>query len=98
MNTETLDKRKINLIVHISKLNDEEAVRQLENEAAKHPTEKQLEMLKKVAKPMRKTLDIDELIKEQNWKPSTPEEIRELIKKIDFQATPEELIKEINDI
>lgn len=101
MVTQALDNRKMNLIVQITHLDNEESVRQVEDFVSylkKRPTEKQLEMLKRLAKPMRKKLDIDELIKEQNWKPSTQEEIEKLIKKIDFQIPLEELIREINDI
>lgn len=101
MNTETLNDRKINLIVEITHLDNEESVRQIEDvvgKVKKCPTEKQLEMLKKLAKPIRKKIDLEELKREQNWKPSTKEEISELIKKIDFQLPLDELIKELKDI
>ncbi len=101
MNTETLNDRKINLIVEITHLDNEESVRQIEDavgKVKKRPTEKQLDMLKKLAKPIRKKIDLEELKREQNWKPSTKEEISELIKKIDFQTPLDELIKELKDI
>ena len=101
MNTQTLDSLKMNLIVEITHLDDEASLRQIENvigEIKKRPTEKQLEMLKKLAKPMRKKLDIEELKREQNWKPSTQEEIDEIINNFDWQISLEELKKEIADI
>ncbi len=101
MSNQVIDSLKVNLIVEITHFDDEQSLRKIEDaviKVKKRPSAKQLEMLEKLSKPVREKLDIDELIKEQNWKPSTPEEIRELIKEIDFQATLEELIEEINDI
>ncbi len=72
MTTKTLDGRKINLIVRISKLDREEAVRKIEetvNFVEYQPTEKQSEMLKRLARPMREKTDINELITEQNRQP-----------------------------
>ena len=91
----------MNLIVRITKLDKEDAVRKIEetvDSVEPRPTEKQLEMLKKLAKPMRKKLDLDELIREQNWKPSTQEEINEIVKNFDWQISLEELKKELADI
>jgi len=101
MHTEILDSLKINLIVEITHLDDETSLRQIENvidALKKRPTEKQSEILKKLAKPMRKKMDINELIKEQNWKPSTPGEINELIKNFDWQISDEEFIQLLKDI
>lgn len=98
MAAETLDKRKMNLIVQITLLNDEKSVRQVEdfvNDLEKRPTERQLEMLKKLAKPMRKKIDIEELKGEQNWKPSSQKEIDELIEKINLQEPIEQLLEDI---
>ena len=101
MNTKVLEAKKQNLIVRISKLDREEAVLEVERVVdlvEKHPTKKQLEILKKLAKPMRKKLDINELIKEQSWKPSTPEEINEIIKDFDWQISDEEFMRLLKDI
>ena len=91
----------MNLIVQITHLDSEKSVRQVEDfvsHLGKRPTKKQLQLLKKMAKPIREKLDLEELKREQNWKPSTQKEIDELIEKIDFQVSQEELIREINDI
>jgi negative regulator of sigma E activity len=98
MNTEILEAKKQNLLVRISKLDREEAVLQVEKVVdlvEKYPTEKQLETLKKLAKPMRKKTDINELIKEQNWKPINREEFDKMIKEIDIQEPLEQLIADI---
>jgi hypothetical protein len=62
---------------------------------AKRPSEKQLELLEKLAKPIRKNLDIEELIKEQNWKPINREEFDRLVKELDIQEPIEQLIADI---
>lgn len=98
MATQTLDSIKIDLIVQITKLDDEESVRQVKDfveHLEKRPTEKQLEMLKKLAKPMRKKLDLEELKREQNWKPINREEFDRLVKEIDIQEPLEQLIADI---
>jgi glucose-6-phosphate-specific signal transduction histidine kinase len=101
MNTRNLSDRKENLIFQIKHLEDEESVRQVEN-VLEHLhegiTEKQRELLKKLAKPMREKLDINELIREQNWKPSTAEEISEIIKDFDWEISDEDFIKELKSI
>ncbi len=98
MNTETLDSIKIDLIVQITKLNDEDSVRQIKDfveNLENQPTAKQLEMLKKMAKPVRKKLDIEDMKREQNWKPINREEFDRLIKEIDIQEPLEQLIADI---
>ncbi|CAN5579676.1 hypothetical protein BH20ACI4_BH20ACI4_08910 [soil metagenome] len=98
MNTETLNERKINLIVRITKLDREDAVRKIEETVdiiEKQPTEKQLEMLEKLAKPIREKLDIEELKREQNWKPINREKFDKLVREIDIQEPLEQLISDI---
>ena len=88
----------MNLIIQISTLDNDESLRRMENvaDSLKNPaTDGQLELVKKLAKPMRKKTDIDELIKEQNWKPVNPEEFDRLIKEIDIQEPLEQLIADI---
>ncbi len=98
MNTETLNDRKINLIVEITHLDNEESVRQIEDAVGKikkRPTENQLEMLKKLAKPIRKKIDLEELKREQNWKPIDREEFDRLVREIDIQEPLEQLLADI---
>ena len=101
MNTQTLDSLKENLIVRIKNLGDEKSLRKVAKtveSVEKRPTEKQLETLKRLAKPMRKKTDIEELIKEQGWKPSTNEEIEEIVKGFNWEISDEDFIKELKSI
>ncbi len=101
MNTGTLNERKINLIVRITKLDKEDAVRKIEETVdvvEKRPTQEQLELLKKLAKPMRKTLDIEELKREQNWKPIDRKEFDKKIEEFDWQIPEDEFIELLKDI
>ena len=103
MNTETLSDRKINLAVQIFQLDDERSVRDVENfikslRLKGHLSEKQFEILKEISKPIKEKLDINEVIAEQNWKPSTKEEIDEIIKNINFDESEEEFIEMLKDI
>ncbi len=89
------------MIVRISKLDKEEAVREIENVvglAEKRITEKQFELLKKLAGPIKEKVDLEELKREQNWKPSTKEEIDEIVKGFDWQISDEEFIKLLKEI
>jgi hypothetical protein len=98
MNTETLDSLKINLIVEITHLDDEASLRQIReniNEIKKQPTEKQLEMLEKLAKPIRKKTDINELIKEQNWKGVNRKKFDRLVREMDIKEPLSQLIADI---
>ena len=101
MSEQTLDAMKVNLIVRITKMDKEEDLRQIKRTVdliEHHPNEKQLKLLKKLAKPIKEKLDLEELKREQNWKPSSIEEIDELIREIDFQIPLDQLIKELQDI
>lgn len=101
MNTEALNERKINLIVRITKLDKEDDVRKIEETVElveKQPTEKQLEMLKKLSKPIRRKTDIEELKRQQNWKPTSGEEIKELIKDFDWQISDEDFLELLKNI
>ena len=100
MNTKTLDSLKINLIVEITHLDDEAALRQIKDtisDLKKRPGEKQSELLKELAKPMRKKLDLEELKREQNWKPTNGAEVKEILKDFDWQISDEEFLKILKD-
>lgn len=93
-----LEKRKANLIVRISRLDKEESVEQVEAVVSiveSLPSVSQLEILRKIAKPMREKLNIGDLIKEQDWKPIDREEFDRLVKEIDIQEPIEQLIADI---
>lgn len=98
MNTKTLDAIKLNLIVRISKLDNEESVRQVEKiiDLVEHqPSKKQSNLLKKLAKPLRKKIDLEALKREQNWKPINREEFDNSVRQLDIQEPLEQLIADI---
>lgn len=98
---QTLSDQKIDLMVEISKLKKKESVQrvsELVRHLEKSPTKKQLEMIEKLAKPIKKKLDLEEIIREQNWKPSTKEEIDEIVKGFDWDISDEEFIEELKNI
>jgi len=53
------------------------------------------DVLRKLAKPMRKKLDIEELKWEQNWQPVDKEKFFLKIKELDVQESLEELLEMI---
>jgi hypothetical protein len=98
MATQTLDSLKINLIVEITNLDDETILYQIAkiiDKEKKQPTERQLELLKKLSKPMRKKTDINEIKKEQNWKGIDREKFDRLVKELNIQEPLEQLIADI---
>ena len=98
MITQSLSDQKLDLIVQITKLSKEKSVHQVKEfveHLEKGPTDEQMEMLKKIAKPMRKKMDIEELKGEQNWKPVNREEFDRLIREIDIKEPLEQLIADI---
>lgn len=98
MITQTISDQKLDLIVQITKLIKEESVHQVKEFVEyleKDPTDEQMEMLRKIAKPMRKKMDLEELKREQNWKPVNREEFDRLIREIDIKEPLEQLIADI---
>lgn len=53
------------------------------------------EDLLKLAKPMKKTLDVEEMIREQNWKPVDLEEWHRLVEELDIQEPIEQLLAQL---
>ncbi len=98
MAIQTLSDQKSELIIEISKLNKEESVQQVKNLVQlleKSPAKKQSDRLKKIAKPMRKKLDLEELKREQHWNPINREEFDGLVKELDIQESLEQLLADI---
>ena len=98
MATQTLELIKQNLNFRISKIVREESLREIEKtiDLFEHsPGKKQSDLLKKLTKPMRKKLDLDELKREQNWKPINRKEFDRLVKELDIQEPLEQLLADI---
>lgn len=86
-----LTERKLQILEAIVAVQDERTLSALEDALAKATQQEVL--LKKLTKPMRKTTDIEQIIKEQNWKPVDMEEWRRLVKELDIQESAEDLVK-----
>jgi hypothetical protein len=98
MTTQTLEILKQNLNFRITKIDKEESLRQIEKviDLVEHsPNKKQSDILKKLAKPMRQKLDLEELKREQNWKPIDRKEFDRLVMELDIQEPLEQLLADI---
>jgi hypothetical protein len=98
MTAQSLEVLKQNLNFRITKIDKEESLRQIEKviDLVEHsPNKKQSELLKKLAKPMRKKLDLEELKREQNWKPIDRKEFDRLVMELDIQEPLEQLLADI---
>jgi arsenate reductase-like glutaredoxin family protein len=98
MATQTLSDQKIELMVEISTLDKEELVQQVKNFVnylKKRPTKKQLKMLEELSTTIGEKTDIEEIIREQNWKPIDRKEFDRLVKELDIQEPLEQLLADI---
>lgn len=50
-------------------------------------------MLQQMAKPMRKTITVEQLKKEQNYQPFSKQEYEEIVAELDIQEPVEDLLK-----
>jgi hypothetical protein len=95
----TIENKKLRLITEIALLNDEiilDRYAKLLSKANYPAAEKKVKptvSLAEVTRPMRDVIDIDMLKKEQNWQPTTREEIREIAQAMDIQESYEDLLK-----
>ena len=89
-----LKKRKMHLIQAVAAIEDEKALSALE--AALHKIEAGQEILQKLAKPIRKTLDIEVLKQEQGWHGHDREKIMQIIKEMDVQEPIETLVAQLS--
>lgn len=89
----TLEARKYKLISQITSLKDEAEIARLEVVFKNLTTGD--ELLRKLAKPMRKHLKVEELVKEQGFKGVDRKKFDALIAAIDIQEPIEELLAAI---
>ena len=92
--TQDLGNRKYKIIEEIIKIEDESVLSALE---------KQLEANKlntllwnKIMIPMRKTISIEEMIQEQNYKPITANEFFQLTDELAIEEPLEDLLAQLN--
>jgi len=89
----TLELRKYRLIKLITSLEDELLISKLEkllNELNEEDT-----VLLNLSKPMREKLDIEQLIKEQNYKHPSKKLLNEIIEEADIQESIDDLLEMI---
>ena len=85
----SLSERKYRLITQLTQVYDEKKLATLEALLTDTAPD---ELLVKVAKPMRKTVTVEELAREQNYKGTSPEKLAEIAQRLDIQETYEELL------
>ena len=79
--TKDLDSRKYKLIQEIMKLDNEEALSKLEEE-----------VFWTAIKPLRKTITLEQMIKEQNYKPIEKDEFFKMVDELEIEESIEELL------
>jgi hypothetical protein len=87
--TKDLDSRKYKLIQEIMKLDNEEVLSKLEEEVEAIQKE---EVFWTAIKPLRKTITLEQMIKERNYKPIEKDEFFKMVDELDIEESIEELL------
>ena len=87
--TQHLDDRKKRIIREIMKINDESSLEAIENQLAVKPSSV---LREKILRPVRATISLEEMIREQNYQPIEREEFFELAAAIGIEESIEELL------
>lgn len=90
-----LEALKLELIRKIMDEQDETKLHAVEATLAAAHQSDQEEMLRRIAKPVRRKLDIEELKREQNYSEPNEERLEYLIKELAVEEPLEELLKMI---
>jgi hypothetical protein len=99
-----IESRKIELIAFIALLQQEEAISAIEKIAQQYKFYKETEPnLHKVSesdveyfkRPIRESISVDDLVREQNWKPIDEAKMDALVKKMDIQEPIELLMAQL---
>lgn len=88
--TKNLDKRKYKLIQEIISLDDESSIARLEGQLESIQREENL--WRAVLKPMRKTISLEQMKKEQNYAPMDEKTFFELAGEVGIEESIEELL------
>ena len=91
--TRHLDDRKKHIIREIMKINDESSLEAIENQLAVSPSSV---LREKILRPVRATISLEEMIKEQNYQPIEREEFFELAAAIGIEESIEELLAQLD--
>ena len=89
----TLEAKKLDLITHITQLDTDELLSQLQALFYQWINKEQL--LKSLSIPIRQKTDLDEIMREQNYQGFNRQVFDELIREINIQEPVEELIQMI---
>jgi hypothetical protein len=87
--TKDLDSRKYKLIQEIMKLDSEEALAKLEEEVEAIQQE---EVFWVAIRPLRKTITVEQMIKEQNYQPIERDEFFKMVDELEIEESIEELL------
>jgi len=91
--TQHLDDRKKRIIREIMKINDESSLEAIENQLAVKPSSV---LREKILRPVRATISLKEMIREQNYQPIEREEFFELAAAIGIEESIEELLAQLD--
>jgi hypothetical protein len=89
--TKNFENRKYRLIREILKINREEDLNKLENQVESFRSKDNSDFLEAV-KPIRKTVTLEELIAEQNYRPIKKDEFFRKAGELKFEESLEELL------
>ena len=89
----TIEKLKYEIFAEIVKTNDEAILNTIKEMLQKVSSENDL--FNRIVKPTRKTITVEDMIREQNYKGFDKEKVDELIKEMDIQDPIEELLSEL---
>ena len=87
--TKDLDSRKYKLIQEIMKLDNEKALSKLEEEVEAIQQE---EIFWTAIKPLRRTITLEQMIKEQNYKPIEKDKFFKMVDELQIEESIEELL------
>ena len=94
--TKNLDDRKYRIIQELIKTEDEKLITDLENRLAQDQEGDSREQLwDKVIKPMRKTISVEELASEQDYKPLDKEYFFSLTEELKIEEDIDELLAQL---
>lgn len=89
----SIEALKLRLIHKIYSLDNFSTLRKIEESIEQNKYENST--LKRLNRPMRKILNLEQIKQEQNWSPSPPKEIFKLMDKMDIEEPLTDLLKMI---
>lgn len=92
--TKNLDEKKYQLIQEIIKIEKETLLLKIEHDIKE--AQKQTEIWSKIISPVKKTITLEEMTREQNYKPITKEEFFKLTADLNIEESLEDLLAQLN--